>query len=290
MKTPESKEHKKTNDYDYRIVEYEKLYKIPEENLNYFIDIIGPQPDDEILDLMGGYGSISKRILKRNPNIKITLLDKSEKQLKLAEKEGIETTIKGDALSTPFKDNTFTKVIIKQGIHEIPKEKQVKLFQECFRILKPEGKLFIWNAVAPKELEEVFREFIKEKDKLAGYLELAEKRYFPTKDEIIKLLEESNFEILEEKDVERTLSLSQLKDDLISKERLEGKSDKEIEKIVNEKIDKLKEFAKVLVERTPSDKIKTLKEKLKYEETPEGDIRVNYYEVMIVAKKKSPAP
>ncbi len=55
------------------------------------------------------------------------------------------------------------------------------------RILKPRGTLIIWNLTLNKDNCNVFRQIFKQKDKIAGFHNLAKDRYFPTEKEMMKM-------------------------------------------------------------------------------------------------------
>ena len=159
------------------------------------------------------------------------MLDDSSVQLKRSE-DNIPTIdqkhrIQADIRETPFKNGTFDTVVIKMGVHEIPKEEQLKLFLEMNRILKPEGKLVIWELALDKETQNVFRDVIRMKDKLAGFDKLVQNRYFPRHDDLTRLFKKGGFIDVEDYyEFYPRLSTLVRKDELVSKEhkQLENKN------------------------------------------------------------------
>ncbi len=103
---------------------------------------------DKILDLGCGNGRLYEFLKEKR--IEYTGIDSSEKLLELARKKyGVEAKfIRGDALSLPFADESFDKIISIAVLHHIPsKELRRKFLSEARRVLKKNGVLIIsvWN-------------------------------------------------------------------------------------------------------------------------------------------------
>ena len=154
------------------------------------------------------------------------------------------------------------------GMHEISLEKQKIAFQECYRVLKTGGKLIIWELSLPdKEIQKLFQDLIREKDRLCGFDYLVENRWFQTHDELIELFEQADFKnIKDEFPINSHLSMDRRLSEFISKDRLEiiktkGVIDQKDEQYLNKlAYEKLRKMCDYLRKIFPDH----LKEKLKY--------------------------
>ena len=78
-------------------------------------------------------------------------------------------------------------------IHEIPLSEQEIAFSEFYRVLKPGGKLIIWDTCLNKDTQLLFQSVIRKKDELANFNHLLGTRYFLREDEMKDLGIKSNF-------------------------------------------------------------------------------------------------
>lgn len=188
-------------DADKRIVEYERIHSIRPIQFLKLNQTIAPKNSQRILDAAAGYGSVSKSLYdyvsRKHLDIDQYLLEESGVQLKRArvllpwmEKDRM---ILGSMLRTPFPNGFFDAVVIKMGLHEVPRKRQPQLFQEMRRIIKPGGKLVIWDLAFERGNQKILSDIIRKKDTLAGYRQLAKMRYFPTTDEILKAYRKAGF-------------------------------------------------------------------------------------------------
>lgn len=153
-----------SNAYQERVVSYEKIHSIDEKDFQALVALVNPENGQAILDACCGYGAVSKRLAEyisaKSLNTKIMLLDSSELQLDRAREElkgqGFEFFL-SDARNTPFEGNYFDTVVIKMGLHEVDKESQAKMLEEFYRIIKPGGKIVIWELALDEKTREVWR-------------------------------------------------------------------------------------------------------------------------------------
>lgn len=195
----------KTKDsFDVRIVRYEYIHSIKDEFFDELVKIANPKSGESILDAGCGYGSVTREILKRSKDKKLYcfLADSNHTQLLRAQEEltSIDSKHKSEVkffidnlIDTKFKENTFDSVIAKMVIHEIPFKKQQQAIENAYRILKPGGKLIIWDMALDVNTQKFIQEIIRMKDKLAGFKTLEKNRYFLRFDEIKTLLSNSGF-------------------------------------------------------------------------------------------------
>ncbi|MFZ2205281.1 MAG: class I SAM-dependent methyltransferase [Minisyncoccia bacterium] len=249
------------NSYQKRIVSYEKIHSIDESDFEKLVSIVNPQNEQVILDACCGYGAVSKRLLEtiklKNLDTKITLLDSSDLQLSRA-KESLQGQnldfVISDAIKTPFPENHFDTIVNKMGLHEVDKESQEQMMKEFYRILKPGGKMIIWELALDDKSQQLFSKIVQKKDELAGFDSLVRNRYFPKKEEVISLLDNTGFENSNvEHNVFPNLSIRNRKEEFVSADRLrileekgflEESDNEQLEKISEEKIEQLRSFIK----------------------------------------------
>lgn len=227
----------KTKDsFDVRIVRYEYIHSIKDEFFDELVKIANPKSGESILDAGCGYGSVTREILKRSKDKKLNcfLADSNHTQLLRAQEEltNLDSKHKSEVkffidnlIDTKFKENTFDTVIAKMVIHEIPFKKQQQAIENAYRILKPKGKLIIWDMALDDKTQMVIQDIIRMKDKLAGFKTLEKNRYFLRFDEIKNLLSKAGFR--------NTKKEYQIISPVITHKRLEqefGNSKKKLEK------------------------------------------------------------
>lgn len=194
---------KAKDSFDVRIVRYEYIHSIKDEFFDELVKTANPQHGQNILDAGCGYGAVTREILKRAKNKKINcfLADANHTQLLRAKEElgkidAHKSEIKffiDNLVDTKFEENTFDTIIAKMVIHEIPLKKQQQAIKNAYRILKPNGKLIIWDMALDNDTQHFIQEIIRMKDKLAGFKTLEKNRYFLRFDEIKALLSNAGF-------------------------------------------------------------------------------------------------
>lgn len=120
-----------------------------------FLYIAGLHADDCILDLAGGTGDLSIKILQLvRPEQQIILADPNRHMLEEARKRLISKGLIGKvrleqtaAETMPFADHSFNKIIIGFGFRNFTDKNQA--LTECLRVLKPGGKLLILEFSTP---------------------------------------------------------------------------------------------------------------------------------------------
>ena len=114
-----------------------------------FLYLAGLHKTDRILDLAGGTGDLAIRIMQFvAPEQPMTLADSSSQMLQQARKRLMNQGLIGkvqleqvSAENMPFTDACFDKIIIGFGFRNFTDKNQA--LSECFRVLKPGGKLLI---------------------------------------------------------------------------------------------------------------------------------------------------
>lgn len=112
------------------------------------VDRLAPRPGQAILDLAGGTGDIAIRILRREPDAVVSVLDLTEEMIDAGRSRaaaaglgGRVNWITGDAMALPFADKSFDACAIAFGIRNFT-DIQTGL-SEMFRVLKIGGKLLV---------------------------------------------------------------------------------------------------------------------------------------------------
>jgi len=110
-----------------------------------------------ILDMATGTGDVAIEMIHQNRHHrKVVGLDFSQPMIKRAQQKIFEKDLSqtiilslGDALSLPFRDNTFSASMIAFGLRNIVKKEQA-LF-EMVRVIKKGGKVIILEFTFPKK-------------------------------------------------------------------------------------------------------------------------------------------
>jgi len=170
-----------TKNWESRNAKYESVHNISTNDFNQAIKSLKLKEKEIVLDLMGGYGTVTEHIIKQYP-ITPLLMDISNHQLT---KSKIKDKINSDSMKIPLKDNSINKIILKMGIHEVKKEEQYKIIKECYRILKPKGIISTWDMIPTTKKEQLLlQDILRKKDELSGFSDLVKNRYFFRKDEL----------------------------------------------------------------------------------------------------------
>lgn len=94
----------------------------------------------------GGEGTIGR--LKGS---QVIAVDISKRELEEAPDGPLKIIM--DARDLKFLDNTFNTVTSFFTLMYIDGNDHEKVFEEMFRVLKPEGKLLLWGAIIPKQIK-----------------------------------------------------------------------------------------------------------------------------------------
>jgi len=262
--------------FNIRFEDYNKIHSNSEEDWTAFMNALNPKNNEIILDAAGGYGDVSQHILNLcKPTIYV--LDNSQEQLDGLKKKHLipaEFIKFGDIRKIDFPDNFFDSVILKMGVHEVPKKDQIKIFKEIFRILKPKGKFVTWELALTDDNQEFFQKIIRKKDELSGFQSMKENRYFPKHSETIQNFKSSKFEKIQDVYTKYYHPNPKLRfHELVSKERAEiikesgNISKKDQEKLNELSIKRIQELSNY-IQSILTDKIK---DAVQFQET-ESDI------------------
>ena len=170
---------------------YFKTYDILNEAIPYqrlledFLGSLNIDAGDLILDAGSGTGNFCIR-LKECGAIPIGF-DFSEKALEIHQrKDPSAITYLGDLTDKlPFPDDSFDKIISNNVLYTIDKKLRLRVIQECYRVLKPEGKMVVANVHTGFNPVIIFLDHLKETQRINGSLQTTKdflrKGYFVAK-------------------------------------------------------------------------------------------------------------
>ena len=127
----------------------------------YTITVANPQPGQQVLDIAGGTGDLSRAFARRvGPTGRVVHTDINEAMLRegrnrLLDEGLVLPTMVCDAEKLPFADNSFDLVSVAFGLRNMTHKDQA--LSEMQRVLKPGGKLLVleFSRVA-KPLEKAY--------------------------------------------------------------------------------------------------------------------------------------
>jgi demethylmenaquinone methyltransferase/2-methoxy-6-polyprenyl-1,4-benzoquinol methylase len=165
--------------------------------------LVNSQPGQSILDLAAGTGSSSIVFLREG--VKVVAADFSNGMLEEGRKRHPELEfVFADASSLPFADKEFDTVTISFGIRNV--EKIEVALAEMLRVLKPGGKLVVWefSRIPNKALHSLYRFYLRNilptlsalvSKTPEAYSYLAESiDAWPSQRELVKIIETAGFE------------------------------------------------------------------------------------------------
>jgi SAM-dependent methyltransferase len=197
-------------DYD-RLGQYNQdaINGFSDELLDNMLDLVNPGQATVILDAMAGNGNLALRLYDYCQRYefavpRVTVLEYSQVQCEAASKHlaalpadvvwGDILTRRDLASGMLLPEETFDRVMMKSGSHEIPLEQQQLLYTNIFRMLKP-GGIFVNLGFLFDDVEErdQFREIARVKDHLAGMQHAVQNRHFLTRNELYTRLDHAGF-------------------------------------------------------------------------------------------------
>jgi ubiquinone/menaquinone biosynthesis C-methylase UbiE len=138
-----------------------KLLQVPERKLAEAI--AGRLKGGTLIDLGAGTGYLSIEIAKRVPALNVYGIDLSKEMVKIARKhaEGVENVRFeiGNAAALPFEDDSIDFIVSTGSLHHW--KKPVKVFDECYRVLKSGREAWIYDGCPDVPRDEADR-LIKE--------------------------------------------------------------------------------------------------------------------------------
>jgi len=110
------------------------------------VEAINPLPGCRVLEICCGTAALTLLMAERG--VLVYGLDIAKGMLKVAKEKAIKEDIRiglvqADAISIPFKESVFERVVVSMGLHEIPFDRVKDIFKEIRRVLKDGGRFVI---------------------------------------------------------------------------------------------------------------------------------------------------
>ena len=122
-----------------------KILKKPEGKIAD--DIVEKIRSGAIVDLGSGTGYLAIKIAKKAPGLQVYGIDLSRQMVKIARRhaQGVENVRFefGNAAALPFEDDSIDFIVSTGSLHHW--NKPVKVFDECYRVLKKDGEGWIYD-------------------------------------------------------------------------------------------------------------------------------------------------
>lgn len=115
---------------------------------NRVIDLLHLKPDEKLLDVGCGTGTLLVLAKKRYLNLDMTGIDIDTKALEIAEKKAIKEEvnirfIQSGVQKLPFKDAFFDVVVSTLIFHHLPTEVKRAALEEIYRVLSKNGRFLL---------------------------------------------------------------------------------------------------------------------------------------------------
>jgi len=134
---------------------YDPLLKRIMQEETFKLKLIGYaniQPGMKILDLGCGTGTLTLMIKRAHPDATVTGLDGDPQILDIAREKSRGMDIQwnqGLATSLPYPDSVFERVVTSLVIHHLITDDKRRAFKEAYRVLKPQGELYVLDFGTP---------------------------------------------------------------------------------------------------------------------------------------------
>ena len=198
----------KPNAWEHRNVCFEHVHMIDSHSFEKLAESLELREGDRVLDLMSGYGSagieIARYGLEQGINgLHFTFLDNALAQINKIKpgssplRNFLYRIVLSDAQDFDRLGKPYNKIVLKQGLHELPKSTQLGLVKKIYDSLYPQGIFSLWANLLTPENQSIFQDIIRKKDELAGYTSLVNNRYFFCEDEALEYMRKAGFTDLE---------------------------------------------------------------------------------------------
>lgn len=119
------------------------------------------KPGEKILEAGCGTGNLALKI--KEGGAKVIGLDNCKEALDIYRKKDptAELVLADLTEKLPFPDNHFDKIASNNTIYTLPKEKQLEIMKEFYRVLKPNGKIVLGNLKKKWKPGKIYIEGIK---------------------------------------------------------------------------------------------------------------------------------
>jgi len=139
-----------------------------------FIASIDVEPDQRVLDVCAGTNVIGIELLKKQPNLNVHAVDRSDAMQKVGKERALQHgfEINGhicDVHKLPFPDNHFDVVTLQYATRHL---RVIDVFSEINRVLKPGGHFYHFDMLRPenKIIEQVYYIYLKSCLKITSWI------------------------------------------------------------------------------------------------------------------------
>jgi demethylmenaquinone methyltransferase/2-methoxy-6-polyprenyl-1,4-benzoquinol methylase len=120
-----------------------------------FVDFAGVREGERVLDACCGSGALTSLLVERvGKTGAVSGIDLSPELLKIAAKrasDGLPVTFRqASCADIPFPDDSFDKIFVSFGMHEIAAQDRLSSLKQFNRVLKAEGSIFILEYHLPQ--------------------------------------------------------------------------------------------------------------------------------------------
>lgn len=113
-----------------------------ENKANYLLNLIDPQPQDQILDLGCGWGSMMKKIYATTGNAdNLTGYTLSKEQIRFIQATTRFQVEYKDLVTAQYAPNSFDKIYSIGMVEHVPVDQLLSLFERLANALKPTGRM-----------------------------------------------------------------------------------------------------------------------------------------------------
>lgn len=198
--------------FDLRTVRYEEIHSIGKPDFQYMVTATQVRAGDRIMDCGCGYGAVTRELLEHTTpdtiaRLTVDLVDESAVQLERAREELASWIHRADCPRLKFirasfpwsfgSQHRYDVVLAKMVLHEVPHRQQLDFIDGIYHHLVDEGRLLLWDVCLSPKTADFYRTVIREKDKLAGFETMVNRRHFLTLPDIHTLFSRSGFGSIE---------------------------------------------------------------------------------------------
>lgn len=175
--------------------------EVSPEAMKQLIESMELQDGTKVLDLMCGDGEVGQALgefaQQQSIVIQLSMCDAHNSQLLRIDPgiraRAVEIKV-GDARALPYTGESFDVVVLKMGLHEVPRIDQTLVVQEAYRVLKPGGRFVVWELLPSSGvLQDAFADIVQKSSMLAHCESQAFDRYFPREDQLLWYLKSAGF-------------------------------------------------------------------------------------------------
>lgn len=148
------------------------------------LDIARIEGSHRVLEAMCGTALLAQKVKDTYPSAIVCGLDFSIGMLN--EVPADIFSVQASVLGTPFGDESFECVLLRNAIYDLPKRMQRNALAEISRIMKADGVFVLQTYVVENDTKQVLNDIANMKDRLAGqYQDMGKEspRYFATDEE-----------------------------------------------------------------------------------------------------------